>query len=263
MSSRRQGAGRHWWANRKPSGASTERKCNPSGTSRRWASPKACSGSIGSNRAIQWREILGRLPATVERDELVAQLDSAGPETLAALLTRAEGYCERVNREGREAMAADELQKAAAGYVDLNAAETPVRPPASPTPSGDARLERCWTILGELAAMGSSAEVDGLIERARKVAQAPEEQSALLLDSLVLEISGLLRSRRQWEELQQAVELVLEELSALDTDGARERITRLQRIQTSAPAKGGRGGGSHAGRDPCLAGARGGKGNNA
>jgi hypothetical protein len=118
-----------------------------------------------------------------------------------------------------------QLQHLASAFVDPS--EESIVKKISPTPLDpqEQRFEKCWDLLGRLTALQDSTDLKELTVKAETIRNAPAAQRPLLLDSLVLELSALLRLRQSMLEARTGLDAILADLSELNE--STEWISRI------------------------------------
>lgn len=179
---------------------------------------------------IQLTAELSRLPDSPERAHALQSLrevqmdDAAWASAVKTATALVAGW----QRQVTAAENAEHLRKLAGEYADP---EAPPRSPDLPEPPRDAdelRLERCWSLLGELALLDEAGAVAGWKQQARDIAIAPPSERALLLDSLVLQLTSHLRVRREQQATIADVQATLAELEAITVPEAETWRTQLR-----------------------------------
>ncbi len=176
-------------------------------------------------------------PAGPERDRLIGQLSSVDVTTQQTALNEALHAIEQNQRNETTSR----LREFAAALTDSIADRSHPALPKAPVDPYEQRLDRSWNLLGELSALEESPQLQSLTKKARHIAAAPVDQQALLLDSLVLELSSHLQNRRAALALRNELELLLAELEEVHSSESadwKDRITasfaqphRLETVQ--------------------------------
>lgn len=191
---------------------------------------EAAERATGMRRAHRLQQSIAQMtsqlqgqPASVERDRLIDQLTSSDAATQQSALNAALYFIEQTQR----GETTSRLRDLAAGLIDPNmTARTPAIPQAAVDPQQQ-RLEKCWSLLGELSALEDSPDIKTLSEKARHITTAPADQQALLLDSLALELSSHLQNRRAALALRHELELLFTDLEEVSSPIAAEWKQRL------------------------------------
>lgn len=165
-------------------------------------------------RSAQLAGELRRLPASSERDSLLEKLSASSDADLDAAMAAAVEFVGSESRRSETAEATERLRAAAAAFADAaSSASTLVA--AAPRDAHEVRLERCWALLGELETIGPAESIAAWKERAARVAEAAESERDLLLDSLAIDLTSYVRSKRAAEAARSAVTATLAELETL------------------------------------------------
>jgi hypothetical protein len=132
--------------------------------------------------------------------------------------------------------ATDQLRAAAKMYVDPAQNRAASRLPQTEQDPDEARLERCWSVLGELEATIGSAALQQCKEKVGDAAAAVYAERPLLLDSLALELTESLRCMREQSAVIAEAEALLGELAAISTSGAEAQRASLSEASQESPA---------------------------
>ena len=156
---------------------------------------------------------LSSLPSSSARDAALQKLSTADDiVTLQGAVAHAENVV-AAHRSSKADAGTDHLRGLAAAYADPLAAtaSSPRQLEADRDPD-EVRLERCWSLLGELDTLSDTA-VDAWKQKASRAAAAEAKDRSLLLDSLALELTSHLRARRARQAAIAAVQTVLADLA--------------------------------------------------
>ncbi|HUF61057.1 MAG TPA: hypothetical protein VMN36_03200 [Verrucomicrobiales bacterium] len=157
---------------------------------------------------------------------MISQLTSTDASAQHTAINEALQFIEQKQRDENTTR----LRELAASLIDSSADSAISGLPEAPADPQEQRLEKCWNLLGELSALEESADLQTLTEKAHRIAIAPADQQALLLDSLALELSSHLQNRRAALARRNELELLLTELEVVRSPEAadwRQRITAL------------------------------------
>lgn len=190
--------------------------------------------------ATQLADALRNLPPSSERDNSLHQLAAAedNVEGLAVAAAAAATFLTTTHREIAANENAKRLYKLAATYADPESSgATPTLPLIAKDPD-EIRLDRCWALLGEAEADDPTASIEGWKRKARAIANAESNESALMLDSLVLELTDYVRNRRASQALKAAIAAALAESSKISSPEAEGWRGKLQAaLEQSIPAE--------------------------
>lgn len=116
----------------------------------------------------------------------------------------------------KQAENSEQIQHLASAFVDPSA--EPIVKKLSPAPLDplEQRFEKCWDLLGRLTALQDSTDLLELTAKAETIRNANTDLRPLLLDSLVLELSALLRHRQSMLEACAELDAILADLSELN-----------------------------------------------
>ena len=176
--------------------------------------------------SAQLADELRRLPASSERDELLEKL-SASDIDLDAAMAAAVEVVGAATRRSEDAEATQRLRAAAAAFADTGSSESTLVA-AAPRDAREVRLERCWALLGELEAISPAESIAAWKERATRVEAAAESERDLLLDSLAIDLTSYVRSKRAAEAARSAVTATLAELEMVSGAEAEAWCERLR-----------------------------------
>lgn len=189
--------------------------------------------------AEQLTRELRSLPTSPGRERALRRLDAvpADEEDWGAAVAVATAWLAEARGSAAAAVATGRLRALAAALEEpVTATGTaPVLPGAPPDPD-EARLERCWALLGEL---GTDAPAGALVDwqaKARAAAGGAPEERALRLDSLALELAAYLREQRNKRAAVVLVTALLDELAPFGSPGAEIWRTRLKEAANHSDA---------------------------
>lgn len=179
---------------------------------------------------VQLTAELNRLPDSPERRRAQHSLNephqddaawARAVETATALVTGEQ-------RKVTTAANAQRLRELAAAYADSEAHAGSSAVPEAPREVDELRLERCWSLLGELALTEDAETVAGWQQQVHDLATALPGERAMLLDSLGLQLTSHLRARREQQAAVAAVQATLAELETLTVPEAETWRTQLR-----------------------------------
>ena len=180
--------------------------------------------------ATQLADALSKLPSSSERDDALQQLAAAenNEEGFAAAAAEAADFVAKTHREIAVTENARRLRELAATYADPEASEATQSLPSVAKDPDELRLDRCWSLLGELEADDPAASIEGWKQKARTTSTAALSERGLLLDSLVLELTTHIRAQRAHNAAKAAVEAALVEIEPLSSPDAEDWRTKLR-----------------------------------
>jgi hypothetical protein len=167
-------------------------------------------------------------PASAERDALIHQLTSDDSSIQQSAVNEALHFIGQTQR----GQSTNRLSELAASLMDSELASSAPAIPLTPADPHQQRLEKCWSLLGELSALADSPDIQALSTKARSISASPADQQPLLLDSLALELSAHLQNRRVIHALLHEMELFLIELEEIRSPAAAEWKQRLTKTLT-------------------------------
>lgn len=183
--------------------------------------------------ATQLADVLRKLPPSSERDSALQQLAAAenSEEGFAAAAAEAADFVAKTHREIAVTENAKRFHELATTYADPEVSGTTPSLPSAAKDPDELRLDRCWSLLGELEAHDPTASIEGWKQKARATAAAASNERGLLLDSLVLELTTHIRAQRAQRAhnaAKAAVEAALAEIEPLLSSEAEDWRTKLQ-----------------------------------
>lgn len=182
--------------------------------------------------ATQLADALRKLPPSSERDNALHQLAAAegNEEGFAAAIAEAAEFVAMTHRVIAVTENAKRLQRLAATYADPEASGKARTLPSVAKDPDELRLDRCWSLLGELEVHDPKASIEAWRQKARATATAASNERALMLDSLVLELTTHVRAQRAHNAAKAAVEAVLSEIETLSSSEAVDWRTKLRAV---------------------------------
>lgn len=162
-------------------------------------------------------------PASAERDALIHQLTSDDSFIQQSAVNEALLFIGQTQRD----QTISRLRELAASLMDSDSASSAAVIPQVPADPHQQRLEKCWSLLGELSALEDSPDIQAMSAKSRSISAATADQQPLLLDSLVLELSSHLQNRRVIHALRHEMELLLTELEEIRSPAVAEWKQRL------------------------------------
>ena len=118
-----------------------------------------------------------------------------------------------------------QLQHLANAFVEPSGESIVKKISPAPFDPQEQRFEKCWDLLGRLTVLQNNTDLKELIEKAETIRNAPLAQRPLLLDSLVIELSALLRHSQSMLEARTGLDVILADLSELNE--STEWISRI------------------------------------
>ena len=178
---------------------------------------------------VQLTAELNRLPDSPERVHAQQSLSETEMDDAAwaSAVKTATALVAGQQRKVTTAESAQRLRELTAAYAEPETHAGSPALPVAPREVDELRLDRCWSLLGELALLDDAGTVAGWQQQARDLATAPPDERALLLDSLVLQLTTHLRARREQQAAVAAVQSTLAELEALTVPEVETWRTRL------------------------------------
>jgi hypothetical protein len=131
-------------------------------------------------------------------------------------------------------------QRGAGDEESVKLASALMRPISEPIPlsryQGANEIEgKVRTLIGEIAAMGTEVNTDGLLDRAEKLLSLTDDPGfQLKLDSLMIDASELSAESRRRKEMRKAIELAEEALEPFDDPSSTALKARLAGLESSS-----------------------------
>lgn len=176
---------------------------------------------------------LQQLPPSNSRDSALQQLVAKEAAALATAVTHAVELV-GAHRTRAEDPSLKHIRTLAAAYADPAIDSSP--PPALPRAEADPneiRLQKCCALLAELETLPAASLVD-LQEQAARAAAASADERSLLLDSLALNLTSLLRQCREQQAAVAAARSVLTDLESVSSPECAAWRSRLEAALASS-----------------------------
>lgn len=172
--------------------------------------------------AAQLADALNQLPPSSERNDALQKLITTqnDAEGFAAAAAEAADLVARTHHETAATENAQLLRALAATYAEPEASVTTQLLSGAAKDPDELRLDRCWSLLGELEAHDPTAAIEEWKQKARTTSSAVLSERGLLLDSLVLELTTHVRAKRAHQIAKAAIEEVLAELEGFSSPEA-------------------------------------------
>ena len=180
--------------------------------------------------AAQLADALRQLPPSSERGDALQKLATAqtNDEEFAAAAAEAADLVARTHHETAATENAQRLRAFAATYAEPETSVTAKFLSGVAKDPDELRLDRCWSLLGELEAHDPMASIEAWKQKARTTSTAASSERGLLLDSLVLELTTHLRAKRAHQVAKAVIEEGLAEMEGFQSPEAEVWRAKLQ-----------------------------------